>query len=83
MRLLSILLLASTIALTTASAVPVQVRRDASPVPADSLDKRGCVYNGCVCYEGSPQGQYCFQGGIYECNPEGKCCYYGRADRCQ
>lgn len=29
---------------------------DAEP----SLEKRSCKYNGCTCYKGTPQGQYCY-----------------------
>ena len=63
---------------------------------SEHLQGRSCVYNGCACDVGTPQGQYCgcalpyitnFGNGggmydIYECNPSGGCCDYGWSDVC-
>jgi hypothetical protein len=41
-----------------------------------------CIYNVCICYPGTPQGQYCLGDEIYECNPSGGCCLYGFSNAC-
>lgn len=44
--------------------------------------RSGCTNNGCRCYPGSPQGQYCLGDNVYECNPGGGCCIYGYRKSC-
>lgn len=47
-----------------------------SPANAD------CVYDGCECWPGTPQGEYCLGDNVYECSPDGSCCNYGYRDSC-
>lgn len=44
--------------------------------------RRSCIPNGCRCYPGTPQGQYCLGSNVYECNPRGGCCLYGYRESC-
>ncbi len=46
------------------------------------FEKSVCIYDGCRCYIGTPQGQYCYGSNVYECNPTGKCCSYGYRQSC-
>lgn len=73
--LLSLLLLASTLALTSAAAD--------SPVDFAGLEKRNCVPTDWSPPPGTNiMGLLCGPGGVYECNSPRDCCYYGPSTRC-